>query len=219
MASVDLSVASRSDNGKGVARKLRADNQIPAVLYGHDMDGARPIAMQSMAFRKALMTRAGLRVILNLTVDGADKRVAIIRDVQRHPLSQDILHADLLAIDFTQPVEVDIPIHAIGTPIGVKTEGGVLGWAQRELMVRVLPSNIPESIEVDVTELHVGMSIHVSDLKTDGFEVLEDPEQTICSVASTKIEEEPVEAELAEGEVAEADAADTDEGKKPDGGE
>jgi large subunit ribosomal protein L25 len=128
-----------------------------------------------------------------LEIDGSSKggQVALLKQLQRHPVTQDYEHADLMAIDLNKPVDVHVPIHGLGTPVGVKLDGGILEWARRDLHVRVLPTAIPESIDVDISEIRLGHSMHVSDLKLEGFEVLEDPSQTVCTVKSSRVLETP----------------------------
>jgi large subunit ribosomal protein L25 len=202
MATVTLQVQPRDTSGKGAARKLRATGRIPAVLYGAGLDEPRALSINSKELWQALRTRAGSRVVLNLQIEGEKgaAAVALLREVQRHPVSHEYVHADLLAIDLNKPVEVDIPIHTLGTPLGVKMDGGVLEWSRREVSIRVLPTAIPEYYELDISELTIGQSLHISDLETQEFEILDDPTLTLCSVKSPRLIEEPVvEAEAVEG--------------------
>ena len=224
MATVNLSIATRDDAGKGVSRKLRAASRVPGILYGEAIDEAKPVSVDAGELRRALSTSAGSRVVLNLQFEGkGEKTVAILREVQRHPVSHAMLHADFLAIDLKKPLDVSVPIRAEGTPIGVKNEGGILEWSRRELAIRVLPTHIPEAVDIDVSEMQVGHSLHVGDLKAQDFEIVDDPEQAICAVASARltIEEEEeaaaaLEAEAAEGEAVEGEAGAEGESKEGD---
>lgn len=212
MASVELTIATREQTGKGAARKLRAANRVPGVLYGHAevAEGATAVSVDAVDLRRALNTRAGRRAVLNLRFDGTDRAaVAILKELQRDPVSQAMLHADFLAIDLNEPLEIEVPIHAVGTSVGVKNESGVLEWARRELTIRVLPTAIPDAVEVDISDLHVGQSLHVGDIKAEGFEIVDDPEQAVCAVASSRLtlEEEAPEGEEAVAEGAAAPAA------------
>jgi large subunit ribosomal protein L25 len=219
MATVNLRIESRSEAGKGIARRLRAANRIPAVLYGENIADPKSVSIDALDFRKALGTGAGSRVVLNLELEGQkEKTVAILREVQRDPVSHAILHADLLAIDLTKPIEISVPIHPEGVPEGVKNEGGVLEWANRELSIRVIPTAIPESIRLDISGLHVNQSVHVSDLEPEGYEILDDPDRPLCMVASGRLhldeEAEAVEGEEGE-EAAEGAAPDADADSEP----
>lgn len=222
MATVTIAAQPREGRKKGAARRLRADGHIPAVLYGLGRDPSH-ISFDVRDFRKAISTKSGTRAVMKLQMAGTDEQVAILRDIQRHPLSRDIIHVDLLAIDLNEPIEVAVPVAPLGTPTGVKDEGGVLGWARRELNIRVLPTQIPEAIEIDISGLHINDAIHVEDIEAEGFELLDEPERTICSVASQTLGEdipEP-EEEGEEGEEGEEAAAEGEgeEGEGEDDGE
>lgn len=213
MATVNLQAAPRTGAGKGFARKLRQADRIPVVLYGHQTEPTH-LSVDAAEFRRAMSTGAGSRAVIQLQIEGAKnlKKVAIVKEQQRHPVSRKVTHVDLLAIDLTQPVEVSIPIKAVGIPVGVRMDGGVLEWQRRELDVRVLPTAIPEEIELDVTDLKINHAIHIGDVKAEGFELLEAPEMTICSVASTRLVEETAAGEEpAEGVAAAESSKDGDD--------
>jgi large subunit ribosomal protein L25 len=186
------------------------------VLYGSGIDEPRSLSIDSKELWSALRTSAGSRVVLNLEIEGekGSAGVALIRDVQRHPVSHEYVHADLFAIDLKVPVEVSVPIHAEGVPVGVRMEGGVLEWARRDVSIRVLPTSIPEFYEMDISDMQIGQSLHIADLTAQEFEILDDPALTVCSVKSPRlIEEEPAEGEEgleagAAGEAADAEAGD-----------
>lgn len=201
MATVNLRVQPRDASGKGAARKLRAAGRIPAVLYGSNIDEPRALSIDARELWAALRTSAGSRVVLNLEVEGEKDGagVALVREVQRHPVTHDFVHADLFAIDLKVPVEVSVPIHPVGTPVGVKMDGGVLEWSRREVSIRVLPTSIPENYEMDISEMQIGQSLHISDLTAQEFEILDDPALTVCSVKSPRLVEEPTVEEGEEG--------------------
>jgi large subunit ribosomal protein L25 len=155
--------------------------------------------------------------VVQLQIDGAERPFAVlVRELQRHPLTRNITHVDLLSIDLDQPVEVSVPINPIGVPVGVKTQGGNLEWQRRELQLRVLPTKIPEQIDVDVSGLELNDALHIEDVQVEGAELLEEPQLTICSVKTTRMSiaepteegEEPAEGE--EGATDEEAAADGD---------
>lgn len=206
MATVNLLAMPREGTGKEKARKIRQADRIPAILYGHGTDPLS-LSLGAIEVRKALSTPAGSNAVIKLDVEGDKKeRAAIFKAIQRHPVTRKIIHLDLLSIDLTQPVEVSVHIKAVGIPVGVKLEGGVLGWARREVAIRVLPTRIPESIELDISALHVNSVVHIGDLAVgEGVEVLDDPEMTVCSIASSKlsVEEASAEAEAAAPSAAE----------------
>lgn len=212
MASVNLSAAPRSDAGKGVARKLRAAGRVPGILYGFGTD-PQSLSVDAVALRKALGTPAGSRAVVQLQVEGAERRFAVlVKDLQRHPLSRKITHVDLLSIDLDQPVEVSVPIHAIGIPVGVKSQGGNLEWQRRELQLRVLPTKIPQQIDLDISGIELNGAMHIGDVEIEGAELLEDLKLTICSVKTSRMSlvESTEEGEGEGGEAAEGEGAAAD---------
>jgi large subunit ribosomal protein L25 len=211
MATVNLQAATREGTGKGVARKLRQAERIPAVLYGLKADPIH-LSLDDIEFRKAMSTGAGSRAVLRLAIDGAkEAKVAIVKEIQRHPVSRRIVHTDLISIDLSTPIDISVPIKPIGTPVGVRTDGGNLQWQRRELEIRVLPTAIPEEIELDISEMQVNDVMHVGDIKAEGFEILEAEDLTICAVASMSLVEETTEEDVEGEEGAEgAEGADAD---------
>lgn len=221
MATVTIAAQPREGRKKGAARRLRAAGRIPVVLYGL---GEEPLKLSfgERDFRRAISTGSGIRAVLKLDVEGGEEKVAILREIQRHPVSRSVVHADLLAIDLKVPVEVSVPVSGVGIPIGVRTEDGVLGWARRELNIRVLPTNIPETVEINLTDMHVNSAFHVGDLDVQEFEILDDPELTICSVASVSLGELPTaeDEEVAEGlETPEGEGESDEEASAPEEGD
>jgi large subunit ribosomal protein L25 len=200
MANVKLSASPREGSGKGRARRLRAAGQVPCILYGHGTD-AQSVSIDNIALRKALGTSAGIRAILQLEVEGTKQPFAVlIKDFQRHPLSRDITHVDLVSIDLDVPVEVSVPVKQIGIPEGVRSQDGNLEWQRRELQLRVLPTKIPEYIEIDVTEMQLNDALHVGDIEVEGAEVLDEAKLTVCSVKTTRMSIEVAETEEGDGE-------------------
>ena len=192
---VTLGAARRSDAGKGAARQLRLSGRIPAVIYGH---GRAP---ESLSLGEAELERVlkGLEVgsaLFDLDVEGTPVK-ALVREIQRHPFRAKILHVDFLEIHAGEKITVQLAIHLTGSPDGVRNGGGVLDQALRDLTIRVLPQDIPNRLEVDVTELRLGQSLHVSDLRIPNVEIITDPGKTVCSVVAPKVEAEPVEGVVA----------------------
>jgi large subunit ribosomal protein L25 len=225
MASVNLSATKREGSGKGVARRLRVAGQVPGVLYGHGTE-VQSVSVGDLELRQALSTTAGIRAVLQLKVTGKAKPLAVlVKELQRHPLTRSILHVDLLSIDLSLPVEVSVPIKPLGIPIGTKAEGGNLEWQRRELQVRVLPTKIPEFIEIDISEMHLNDALHVGDIEVSDAELLEDAKLTVCSVKTTRmsIVEATVEDGEGEGEGEGAEAAEgteaTGDGDGAEGGD
>ena len=207
-----LPVEIREDTGKGVARKLRAAGRIPAVLYGHGKESIA-LSIDPKPLERLLAT-AGANALIDLEGAGpVAGRTVLVKDLQREPVRGAAMHADLYEIDRTEKIHVSIPVHITGTPAGVKLGGGLLDSVLRELEVECLPGKIPESVDVDVSALEIGESIHVSDVSLgQDVEMITHGELPIVSViAPAAAEEEPV-AEEGEEAVEGAEAAAPAEG-------
>lgn len=201
MATVSLSANSRDVTGKGAARTLRTQGQVPAVIYGHGRD-PQPLSLNARDLDKMLSHIQAESTVIEVTVGGQTAKT-LIREIQRHPIRRQILHVDFQALVAGEKVTVNIPIVLTGTPEGVRLEGGVLDQTLREIEIEVDPSNIPDHIEYDVTNMVIGDSVHISDLKVpDGVEVLDDPETSVAVLAAPRavVEETAVVAEPVEGE-------------------
>ena len=162
METHSIAVEKRTATGKGAAHKIRAAGRIPAVVYGAGQEPVH-IACSPSDVRAVVRSERGRNTILNLEVDGGEQVVAMIKDVQVHPLSQRIIHCDFLRVVDDVPVTVDVPLTFVGKAAGV-TAGGILQPLRRKVRVRCLPGRIPGHIEVDVTNLEIGQSISVKDL-------------------------------------------------------
>ena len=195
MAVIQLKGARREQIGKGWARKARAAGQIPAVIYGHG-ENPQPIAVDFREFELALRGHKGSNAIVNLNVGGGEV-TALVRDVQYDPLSRAIIHLDFQHISLTEQIEVSVAIKLTGLAVGVKDGGGILEAILRELDIRCLPTQIPSSIEADVSMLAVGDSIHVRDLNVPNVTVLNDPDTTIATVVPPTVMEEKAPEEAA----------------------
>jgi large subunit ribosomal protein L25 len=201
MATATISATPRSETGKGVARKLRAQHNVPGVLYGHHRE-PQPLVLDGRDFDRLIEHYAAETTVVELTLDGQSVRT-LIREIQRHPFKRQVLHVDFQALVAGEKVTVDVPIVLVGIPEGVRLSGGTLDQVMRELTVEVDPSNIPNHVDVDVSALNVGDSLHVSDINLpEGVEVQDDPETTICVVVPPRVVEEvaaPVVEEEATG--------------------
>ena len=182
MASASLSAEARTETGKGVARKLRAAGRVPAVVYGHARE-AQALSLQTRELEKLLSSISTGSTVVELTLGGATTKT-LIREVQRHPFKKQILHVDFQELVAGEKVTVEIPLVFIGTPEGVRLSGALLEQILHSIEVLVDPANIPNHIDVDVSHLDIGHSLHVSDLKVpEGVTILDDAETTICVVA------------------------------------
>ena len=187
MKQLTLKVTSRALHGRGPARRLRADGSIPAIIYGKS--GNQSVSVAQEAFRDLMRAKGNAASLIDLDVDGK-KFLSLIKEFQRHPITQKFLHIDIMEIDPNSPMTAAIPVRAIGEAHGVKTDGGTLAIVSQTINVRCLPKDLPEFIEVDVTELKVNESIHVGEIKAPkGITFPGDPKRVVV-VCSEMAEEE-----------------------------
>jgi large subunit ribosomal protein L25 len=199
MATVSFNATAREGTGKGAARSLRRQGQVPAVIYGH---GREPISLSLNArdLDKLLGHIQAESTVIDISVGGQTAKT-LIREIQRHPIKRQILHVDFQALVAGEKVTVSIPIVLNGIPEGVRLEGGVMDQTLRELEIEVDPANIPDHAELDVTNMVIGDSLHVSDIKLpEGVEILDDPETSVAVLAAPRaVIEETAAPEAAEG--------------------
>jgi large subunit ribosomal protein L25 len=201
-----LRVQIRDAAGKGVARKLRAAGRIPGVVYGRSVPPVRVSLDPRLLRRLLLRSEAGLNTLFELEVEGGGPlqgKPVLIRDLQRDPVRGAYLHADLLAVDLQQRIQVSVPVHLTGKPRGVEM-GGILDHSLREIVLSCLPTAIPKEIPVDVSALEIGQSLHVRDLALpEGVGLRTDLDLSVVSVVTPAVEAAPAPAEVpAEGEAA-----------------
>lgn len=196
----------RPERGKNRARQIRRAGQVPAVVYG---GAAEPVSLSvdPRTVEKVLHSEAGHNAIFTLSIKGQGKTPAMIRDWQYEPVKGSLLHVDFLRIALDVRLKVKVPVEMQGEPVGVKQQGGVLEIVQREVEVECLPSDIPDVFTVEVSELSIGQSVRVGDLKVDNrkLRVLTDPNRVIAHVLAPRAVEEEKPAEevvAAVGEVA-----------------
>ena len=200
-----LRAETREGTGKGVARKLRGKGLIPAIFYG-PRSKAVALVIDAREFTKTLQTEAGENVLIDLEImkgDRSDRKVVMVKDIQVDPLQGITLHADLYEVAMDEMVTVEIPIHLIGKPEGTKM-GGILEQIRRVIQMQCLPGDIPKGIDVDVSSLKIGDSIHIQDVKVERAKILSDTNYTIATVVPPVVEEK-VAAEVIPEAVAEAE--------------
>jgi large subunit ribosomal protein L25 len=194
MATASLSAETRTETGKGVARKLRAAGRVPGVVYGHARE-PQALSLTTRELEKLLSQIATGSTVVELTLGGATTKT-LIREVQRHPFKKQILHVDFQELVAGEKVTVEIPLVFVGTPEGVRLSGAILEQILHSIEVLVDPSSIPNHIDVDVSNLAMGHSLHVRELVLPaGLEVLSDEDATVCAVAAPRaaVEETPAE--------------------------
>lgn len=196
MAEFILNAEVRNKVGKGDAKKLRAKNQIPAVIYGKDFTPVH-IALSRPEFER-IHRKANRNSIIQLKLGGSDAREVIIRDYQKHAINHLFTHIDFQAIQKGMPIRVDVDLEFTGTPVGKKV-GGIFTTLCKQVKIECLPDKIPEVITLDVTNVESGESMHVSDIQAGDFKVITSSKVALCQVSKVKEEAE-------EGAAAEAAA-------------
>lgn len=200
MSTASLSASVRTETGKGAARKIRQGGNIPAVIYGHGRE-PQSLMLNARETDKLLKSIAISSTVIELSIDGKVAR-SLIREVQRHPFKRTITHMDFQEVVAGETVSVYVPIVYVGTPEGVRLEGGLLDQIMHQLHIVVDPSAIPNHIDVDVSSLKVGKSMHVYDLVLPaGMKLLDEPGTTVCIVQVPKVAVETVADGAAEPEV------------------
>jgi large subunit ribosomal protein L25 len=194
-----LKATPRDGKGKGDNRKLRSAGQIPAVVYGHG-EATRSLTLNAHELELLLKKVHVENTVIELAIEGSAAIKTLVREVQVHPSRGNLIHVDFYQIHAGERIQVQVPIHFVGTPAGVKG-GGMIQHTMDELDIRCSAENIPERIDVDVSALMIGDSVHVSDLAIpEGVEVLDAPDRSVCSVT-------PPQAGIADAAAAPAEAA------------
>ncbi len=211
-----LNAELRSERGKNLARRLRRGGRIPGVVYGEaGGSGALAVSVEPEEVSRVLHSDAGANTLIGLTVGGGDSSKVLIKDFQVDPVSHRLLHVDFYRVAMDKVITVTVRIELTGEAEGVKVQGGLIDFVQREVAVACLPSEIPEHIEVDVSSLAIGQGVRLKDLLEGvSWQPVSDPETLIVHVIAPRLEAEEGEAEgEAEGEgEAEDEAASKAEG-------
>lgn len=201
-----LHALERQVSKHSAVRSLRDEGQIPAIIYGRNME-SKPVQISYADFTKTIRENGRNGIIILQVSD--QKHSVILHDIQKDPLKSEIIHADFQVVDMLREVEIDVNIHLVGDAPGVKG-GGVLQQSLHQLSIRVLPKNIPQAIEINVENLHVGDTISVQDVVTHGlFEINHEEDQVIASILPPKQEEE-----ISSGEKQDAGEVDSAEGRE-----
>lgn len=214
MLEVKIKTDMRKEVGKQKANYLRKNGLIPAVLYGHGEETVN-ISIPEKEFCHLLQKEKGENVIIGIELPGNKVKKTIIKEIQRNPVTSRILHVDFQHLIMTEKVHVQVPIILTGIPAGIKA-GGVLEHLLRKINVRCLPKDIPPHIEVEVSELKLGDSIHISDLSVENVEILEKPTEAIATVLIPKIVKEEVKEEEVVEEIKEEEEEREEERKEPE---
>ena len=205
MQQVKLEAQKREAAGKGAARGMRRAGNLPGVLYGRKNE-VIPIQINARGFQDFLHNY-GENAFINLEIADHGTENVMVKEIQRDPVSNQLLHTDLLRISMDEPITSSVPITLVGSAPGIQ-EGGILEFPHRQLTLHCLPTLLPEGIEVDINALEIDDRLSVDDVSLpEGIEVLDDPNTRIVAVVPPRIEEEPTEEdELEEEAVTDEDA-------------
>lgn len=207
MATVQLDSKVRTQTGKGASRRLRTEGRLPAIFYGPE---AEPImlSIDYLQLKKVLKGKSAESIIVDLQIDSngrSQPKKVMIKELQRDPVTRDYLHVDFFEISMGKEIEAVIPIQLINTPLGV-TKGGLLQHIRRELSVSCLPKDLLEKIDIDVSGLDIGDSLHIRDITLPaGLNSTDDDDLTIATVVAPTITAEPEEVEAEEVEELESE--------------
>ena len=198
MEETKLIAKKRDLQGSANVRRMRKAGTLPGVVYG-DGEEATPVQIETHIFEQLLHHHASETLLVDIELEGEGTVSVLVKDVQHHPVSSELLHVDLLKVAADKPIQVDITLTVVGEAAGIKA-GGVLDLIMHSIAVECLPGDLVESIEVDVTELEIGNSLYASDVKLSSkFKLLSDPESIVVSVAEPRVEVEPEDEEAGEG--------------------
>ncbi len=207
MEQVDISAWPRERLGKGASGRLRREGFVPAVLYGPGVEKNLNLKLKATEVEKALHEHSSGNMLVRLNIEGNEKnenRTVLLKHIERHPVRDTLLHIDLVNVLMDRTVSAEVPLHILGKAVGV-VHGGILQQELRSIKVECLPDSLPERIDVDVTDLDIGHSIHVKDLGLpEGVKAKEDGEHTVVLIAAPTVAAEAAPAEEAEAEPAES---------------
>jgi large subunit ribosomal protein L25 len=206
MEAIELKASIRKESGKGPARRLRAEGLVPAVLYGSGAESTM-LYINAAELIKIIRAEKGEAGFIKLVIDDAGKtseKISVIKELQTKTITKKILHADFYEIRMDKKLTLDVPIHIVGASIGVE-KGGELKQFKRDVKISALPGQIPRHIDIDVTDLMIGSTVHVRDLKlAEGVEIVDAGNTSIVAVSAKRavVGEEAAPAAAAEGEEA-----------------
>jgi large subunit ribosomal protein L25 len=193
-----LEAVKRATRGKNEARRLRVAGRIPAVLYGGQNQDTLPIAVDPKILSRILHSESGVNTLIDLKVDGGSATRVLVKDFMLDPIHHRLLHADFYRVSLDKPITVTVPVVVKGEPKGVKQQGGVLDFPHREVEIESLPAEIPENIEIDVSELLIGQGVRLRELAAGAkWTPVSDSDTLLVHVVPPRAVEEPAPAEVA----------------------
>ena len=215
-----LVATKRETRGKNEARRLRVSGHIPAVVYGGPAKESIPVSVDPKELLRILYSDSGVNTLIDLELAGGDSSQVLVKDFQLDPVSSELLHVDFYRLAMDKAITVMVPVTLTGEAIGVKQQGGLLDFVNREIQVECMPTEIPENIKVDIQELNIGDGVRVRDV-VEGviWKPISELDTLLVHVTPPKVEEEPEEEEaLAEGAAASETDGESEAEKKADDG-
>lgn len=198
-----LDAVRRDRFGRNEAGRLRREGRIPAVLYGGADGKAQSVAVDPKELMRILHSDSGVNTLISLKLEGAGDTRVLVREYQLDPVSHRLLHADFYRVAMDKLLEVTVPIHLTGEAKGIKAQGAIVDFVNRDILIECLPADIPEHITVDVTELMLHDGIRVRDLPpSEKWKAVSEPDTLIVHLVALKVEEEPAPADAAAAAVA-----------------
>ena len=200
MDQVSLTVAPRGEHGTRPARRMRRDGFIPAVVYGRGLDPLH-VTVAHRALTNALKTEAGLNALINVEVDGGDTVLTVAREIQRHPVRGHITHLDFIKVSLDETIQAEVGLEFVGTPVGVTDDGAIIETVENSVFIEALPTSIPTSIELDVSDMSIGDTKTIGDLPTiEGVVYVDDTDRAVVTLVVPRVIEEEVPEEVLLGE-------------------
>lgn len=215
--SVKLEAQTRTETGADAAKRLRQDGWLPCVVYGPEREPS-PVKINTHNFELMLKKTGGHNLIIDLSIDEATPKKALLREIQRDSIKDSLIHADFHEISMTKKLHIEIDVETVGEPVGVTQEGGIVEHLLRTVSVECLPTDIVDIFEVDISGLHIDDTLFVKDIPHDpNITILTPADQPVVSVAQPKVEEEAAAPAAGEGEEgAEGEAAGAEDKAKPE---
>ena len=215
-----LTAEARNGRGKNEARRLRRSGKLPAVVYGGEDSVGIPVSVDPKALLEIFHSESGVNTLIDLSVDDGNASQVLVKEFQVHPVSSELLHVDFYRLALDKKITVSVPIILRGEPLGVKQQGGLVDFIHRDVQVECMPTEIPEKIEVDISDLMIGQGVRLHEVSGDvPWSPVSDPDTLLVHVIAPKVEEEPEEEEIVEGEADSAEGGESEQAETVKAGE
>jgi len=216
-----LTAEARTGRGKNEARRLRRSGKLPAVVYGGEDSVGIPVSVDPKVLLEIFHSESGVNTLIDLSVDDGNASQVLVKEFQVHPVSSELLHVDFYRLALDKKITVSVPIILRGEPLGVKQQGGLVDFIHRDVQVECMPTEIPEKIEVDISDLMIGQGVRLHEVSGDvPWSPVSDPDTLLVHVIAPKVEEEPEEEEeVVEGEADSAEGGESEQDEKAKAGE